>query len=672
MTTVAQPLRRVWETPTSLAGTLTSVDHKVIGVRYIVTGFIFFLLGGIQALIMRTQLAVPENTLVNPQIYNELFTMHGTTMIFFFATPILFGFGNYFIPLMIGARDMAFPRLNAFGYWIFLFSGLLLYSSYLFGLAPDGGWFNYVPLTTIPYSPSLNIDFYALGLLFLGISTTAGAVNFIVTLFKLRAPDMSINRMPLFCWAILATSFAVIFAYPTLNVANLFLELDRKINTHFYDPVAGGNVLLWQHLFWFFGHPDVYIIFLPAVGMVSDIISTFSRRPVVGYTYLALAAVATAIISFGVWVHHMFAVGLPPLSYNFYSAATMVITIPTGIQIFAWIATIWMGRPYWTTAFLFVLGFIVNFVIGGLSGVMFAVVPFDQQVTDSYFVVAHFHYVLIGGMVFPLFGAFYYWLPKITGRLMDETLGAWNFWTMFVGFNLTFFPMHIAGLLGMPRRYYTYEPGVGLETLNQIETIGAYLLAFGILLFIINWIWSLRSGAEAGDNPWNAGTLEWATTSPPPPYNFRVIPTVTSGNPLWHGPESEPARHVRRLEETEEPAAGVMIVRKEEVIPPNTVVEEVAVQTPPANVSPPEPTYRADPYARATLITTLLDGQPEAVVHIPEDSYWPFVLAIGLAILFIGALISQLAVIGLGVVVAIIALIGWLWPEDPHGEENYT
>lgn len=658
MTTVAQPLRRVWETPTSLMGALASVDHKVIGIRYIVTSFIFFLLGGIQALIMRSQLTVPENTLVNPQIYNQLFTMHGTTMIFYFATPILFGFGNYLIPLMIGARDMAFPRLNAFGYWVFLFAGIFIYSSYLFGLAPDGGWFNYVPLTTRPYSPDLNIDFYALGLLFLGISTTAGAINFIITLFKMRAPGMSINRMPLFCWTILATSFAVIFAYPTLNVANLFLELDRKIGTHFYDPAAGGLVLLWQHLFWFFGHPDVYIIFLPAAGMVSEIVATFSRRPTVGYTYLALSAVATAIISFGVWVHHMFAVGLPPLSNSFFSAASLIVTIPAGIQIFAWIATIWAGTPRWKTAFLFVLGFIVNFVIGGLSGVMFAVVPFDQQITDSYFVVAHFHYVLIGGMVFPLFGAFYYWLPKITGRLLHETLGVWNFWTMFIGFNLTFFPMHIAGLLGMPRRYYTYGPGMGLETPNLLATLGSFLLAFGILLFIINWLWSMNNGTDAGDNPWEASTLEWATASPPPPYNFRVIPTVESANPLWDAAWIKEQTDIRPVGATERPAEGV-------------VEEEVVVQPLAGNRPNPEPPYLANPYERATLLTTLLDAQPDAVVHMPKDSYWPFVMALGLAIVFIGCLVSQLSIVVLGGLVSICALIVWLWPEAPHAEENY-
>lgn len=657
MTTVAQPLRRIWETPVGIFGAVASVDHKAIGMRYIVTSFIFFLLGGIQALIMRAQLAVPENTLVDPLVYNQLFTMHGTTMIFYFATPILFGFGNYLIPLMIGARDMAFPRLNAFGYWVFLFAGLFIYASYLVGMAPNGGWFNYVPLTTYAYSPELNIDFYALGLLFLGISTTAGAINFIITLFVMRAPGMSINRMPLFCWTILATAFAVIFAYPTLNVANGLLELDRKLATHFYDPDGGGHVLLWQHLFWFFGHPDVYIIFLPAAGMVSEIVATFSRRPVIGYTYLALSAVATAIISFGVWAHHMFAVGLPALSTSFFSAATLIITIPAGIQIFAWIGTIWAGRPRYTTAFLFVLGFLVNFVIGGLSGVMFAVVPFDQQVTDSYFVVAHFHYVLIGGMVFPLFGAFYYWLPKMTGRLLSERLGQWNFWLTFLGFNLTFFPMHISGLLGMPRRYYTYPAGMGLETPNGLATIGAFLLALGILLFIINWLWSLRRGEVAGDNPWQAATLEWASTSPPPPYNFRLIPTVRSANPLWDQPDFVGVTPDETADE-----------------PPHRPAEAVAGEPATGNVPDVEHEQRrlTDPYARETLTTTLLDAQPDAIFSIPHDSYWPLGAAFGLLVVFMGLLVNLLTMVAVGVVISVGSVIAWLWPAAPHEEENYT
>lgn len=541
-TTTTTPEDRLWEAPTLLAALFANVDHKSIGVRYIVTSFIFFVLGGVEAMLLRTQLALPGNTVLGPAAYNQLFTMHGTTMIFFFATPMLFGFGNYLVPLMIGSRDMAFPRLNAFGYWIFLFAGIFMYASFLVGQAPNGGWFNYVPLTTGAYTPGLNIDFYALGIFLLGIGTTAGAINFIVSIFKMRAPGMSLNRIPLFIWAILATSFAVVFAYPPLNVANLLLELDRKAGTHFFDPAAGGEPLLWQHLFWFFGHPDVYIIFLPAVGMVSSLVPTFARSRIVGYTFLALSTISIAVISFGVWAHHMFAAGLPPLANSYFSAATLMIAIPSGIQVFAWIATLWIGRPVWRTPLLFVVGFMIIFVIGGLSGVMFASVPFDQQITDSCFVVAHFHYVLIGGMLFPLFGAFYYWLPKMAGRMLGESLGALNFWLMFIGFNLTFFPMHLLGLLGMPRRVYTYLPGLGWDSANMLSSMGAYLLALGILVFIINWLRSLRYGEPAGDDPWQAGTLEWATTSPPPAYNFRLIPTVRSLEPSSICPVSRTGR----------------------------------------------------------------------------------------------------------------------------------
>jgi cytochrome c oxidase subunit I len=666
--TTARQLERVWEPPTWLAALFATVDHKVIGVRYITTGFVFFLLGGIQALLLRIQLAVPENTFLNPQLYNQLFTMHGTTMIFFFATPILFGFGNYLVPLLLGARDMAFPRLNAFGYWVFLLSGIFIYASFLIGAAPDGGWFNYVPLTGPAYSPDLNIDFYALGILFLGISTTGGAINFIVTIFKMRAPGMSINRMPLFIWAILATSFAVIFAYPALNVANVLLELDRKIGTHFYDSTGGGSPLLWQHLFWFFGHPDVYIILLPAVGMVSEMLPAFTRQSIVGYTFLALAATAIAVISFGVWVHHMFAVGLPALSNNFFSAASLIITIPSGIQFFAWIATIWTGRPVWKTPFLFLLGFLFIFLIGGLSGVMFAVVPFDQQATDSYFVVAHFHYVLIGGAVFPLFGAFYYWLPKITGRMLNEPLGWWNFWVMLLGFNLAFFPMHISGLLGMPRRYYTYEPGLGWDTYNMLSTIGAFLFATGILLFIINWLWSMRYGAEAGDNPWDANTLEWATSSPPPPYNFRVIPTVRSRDPLWDEPGiAQVVQGARTSLPAErraaEPASTPMSDQK--------IVMVTAPDLPDSyRASERRAAAATDPFKRETLGTSLLDAEPEAVLYMPASSYWPLILAIGLAIGFAGALASKLWLIAAGAVVGLIALIAWLWPRQERTDER--
>ncbi|MDQ6905576.1 MAG: cytochrome c oxidase subunit I [Chloroflexota bacterium] len=618
-TTTAGRLTRAWEGPQTLAGWITTVDHKRIGMRYIVTGFLFFIAGGIEAMLLRVQLARPENTLIGPQTYNQLFTMHGTTMIFFFATPILFGFGNYLVPLMIGSRDMAFPRLNAFGYWVFLFAGLFMYSSFLFGAAPNGGWFAYVPLTS-RYLPGRNMDFWALGLLFLGIATTAGAINFIVTIFKMRAPGMSINRIPLFVWAILVTSFAVVFAYPPLNVANLFLELDRKYGTHFFDPGQGGQALLWQHLFWFFGHPDVYIIFLPAVGMISSIVPVFSRRTMVGHIWVALATVMTGIIAFGVWVHHMFATGLPPITNSFFGAASTIITIASGIQFVAWIATIWTGKVVWSLPFAFAISFFSLFLIGGLTGVMFAMVPFDRQITDSYFVVAHFHYVLFGGMVFPLFGAFYYWLPKMTGRLLNTQLGWLHFWLMFVGMNVLYFPMHILGLLGMPRRYYTYQTGRGWDGLNFLSSIGSVMVGLSIAVFIWNVFYSLANGEQAGDDPWGGDSLEWSTTSPPPAYNFRTLPIVRSLAPMW-----------------DQPHEGSTFAA-------HTVV---------------------DPQARGreTLDTTLMDAQPEAIIRMPEDSYWPAVLAVGLLVFFVGLLVDLAALDAIGLVVTFAATVGWLWPQ---------
>ncbi len=634
MATAAERLTLIWESPADIASRLASVDHKRIGVRYLVTAFTFFLLAGVAALVLRVQLAQPDLKVLSPDVYNQLFTMHGTTMIFLFSTPMLFGFGNYFIPLLIGARDMAFPRLNAFGYWVFLFAGLFIYSSFLVGKAPNGGWFNYVPLTGPGYSPDANIDFYTLGLLFLAISTTAGALNFIVTIFKMRAPGMSLNRIPLFGWAILATSFAVIFALPPLSVANALLEMDRKFGTHFFDPSAGGHPLLWQHLFWIFGHPDVYIIFLPAVGIVSMVIPTFSRKPITGYTLVALAMLITAIASFGVWVHHMFATGLPNLSLSFFSAASMSISIPSGIQIFAWISTMGRGRVRFTTPMLFMLGFIVLFVIGGLSGVMFGAIPFDWQATDSYFVVAHFHYVLFGGAVFPIFGGLYYWLPKMTGRLLDERLGAWNFWVMFIGFNLAFFPMHIVGLMGMPRRVYTYQPGLGWDVYNLIATVGGFILAFGILLFVINFFRSLRSGKPAGDDPWASGTLEWATSSPPPAYNFRLLPNVRGREPLWE---------------------------QDDVIDADRSPEVVRVLAAPEHMR------------RETLATTVVDAEPEGVLRMPGDSYWPLLLAFGLLVMFFGLIVrlfsDAILLVAVGGAISATALVGWLWPErEAEGE----
>jgi cytochrome c oxidase subunit I len=612
----ADKLTVLWETPKTLKGELGTVDHKEIGNRYLITAFVLFLAGGVEALLMRTQLAVPENGLIGPDTFNQLFSMHGTTMIFLMATPLLFGFGNYVLPLMIGSRDMAFPRLNAFGYWMFLFAALFMYSSFAVGQAPAGGWFAYTPLTTSKYLPNLGIDFWVLGVMLQTISTTAGAINFIVTIFKLRAPGMSIERMPLFAWNILVTSFAVIFGYPPLTAANIMLEADRLFGTAFFDPAKGGSSLLWQHLFWLFGHPDVYIIFLPAVGIVSSVLPVFSRRPMVGYTWVVLATVVTGIVAFGVWVHHMFATGLPLLGLSFFGAASTIIAVPAGVQYVCWIATIWLGKPVFKTTFLFALGFLSLFVLGGVTGVMFAMVPFDQQTTDTYFVVAHFHYVLFGGAMFPIFAGLYYWLPKMTGRLMDERLGQISFWLIFAGFNITFFPMHIVGLLGMPRRVYTYQPGLGWDTLNLVETIGSYILALGVLATIVNFFRSRSHGQEAGPDPWHADSLEWATESPPEPFNFRTIPAVRSRNPLW---DERDERGRLRLE-------GI------------------------------------DNEEHQTVDTSLLDAEAQHLLKMPHDSLWPLALALSVTLIFVGLLLRQTVICWAGGLCSVVSLNGWLWP----------
>ncbi|HET8655450.1 MAG TPA: cytochrome c oxidase subunit I [Longimicrobiaceae bacterium] len=618
-------LSRIWETRPGLLGALSSVDHKTIGKRYLVTAFVFLILGGVEALVMRVQLAHGALGILSPEEYDQLFTMHGVTMLFLYASPILSGFSNYLWPLMLGSRDMAYPRMNALSYWVFLLSGIFLYSSFLVGHAPDGGWFAYAPLTEELFSPGVDLDFYALGLTFLGISTTVGAVNFIVTLARTRAPGMSLNRLPIFMYGTLTVSVSILFAMPPLTVACIFLFFDRQFGTHFYQAAFGGSPMLWQHLFWIFGHPWVYIVVLPAMGMVSDIIPTFCRRPLVGYTFVALATVSTGLLGFGVWVHHMFATGLPTMTLSFFSAASTIITIPSAVAVFAWLATIWYGRPWFTASFLFMAGFVVLFVIGGVSGVMTAAVPFDWQLTDSYFVVAHLHYVLAGINVFPVIGGIYYWFPKMSGRMLSERLGKWNFWTMFVGLNVLFFPMHILGMLGMPRRVYTYPVGLGWDTWNLVETIGAFLFAVGVLLFIINVAWSRAFGDRAGVNPWNAPSLEWSIPSPPPVYNVAVIPTVASRHPLWE-PE-------------------LIGEQKSRIHEGPTLTD-----------------------GRETMATTTLDAQPLAVLRMPGDSYWPLLLALSLAAFFYGALLGWWWLIGVGAAATFVSITGWLWPEPPAEE----
>ena len=526
-------LNSAWREESGLWGWLTSTNHKSISKRYIVTAIIFFILGGIEAGMIRAQLARPENHLVGPDLYNQIFTMHGSTMMFLFAVPVMEAMGLYLVPLMIGTRNVAFPRLNALGYWMYLFGGVLLYVAFFYNTGPDAGWFAYVPLSGPEYSPGKRVDIWAQMITFTEIAALIGAVEIITTIFKQRAPGMSLNRIPLFVWAMLITSFMIIFALPAIVVSSSMLAMDRLIDTHFFNPAEGGDALLWQHLFWFFGHPEVYIIVIPALGMLSSMIETFTRRRIFGYPAMVLSLISTAFLGFGLWVHHMFATPLPQLGQSLFTAASAAIAIPTGVQIFCWIATIWSGRPRYTTSFMFVIGFFVIFIIGGLSGVMVASIPYDLQVHDTFFVVAHFHYVLLGGAVFPLFGAFYYWFPKMTGRMLSERAGKLNFWLFFVGMNVTFFPMHILGLIGMPRRVYTYLPEMGWGNLNMLSSIGAVIIVASVCVFLANvWV-SLRRGVPAGDNPWDASTLEWATSSPPPSYNHLFIPVVEGRDPLW-------------------------------------------------------------------------------------------------------------------------------------------
>lgn len=512
---------------------VASVDHKQIGIMYLVTTLVFFLIGGLEALVMRIQLARPENDFISPELYNQLFTMHGTTMIFLVVMPLLIGFGTYLIPLMIGARDMIFPRLNALSLWLFIFGGLLLYFSFLAGGAPDAGWFAYVPLSERDYSTGMGMDYWVLGLLAAGIGTVLSGINFVLTVLKLRAPGMTLTRLPLFVWMSFINGILILGALPILNAALILLFLQRWMNASAFDPAGGGDPLLWQHLFWAFGHPEVYIMILPAFGMISEIIPVFSRKPIFGYAFVAVSTVLIMFLSFLVWGHHMFSVGLGRSYEIAFAVGSMLIAVPTGVKIFNWLATLWGGSLRFSTAMLFATTFLIQFTIGGLSGVTFAVVPLDWQTTDTYYVVAHMHYVLFGGTFFAVMAGCYYWFPKMTGRLLSERLGKWHFWLTFVGFNMTFMVQHFLGLMGMPRRVYTYPDLPGWGLLNLISTVGAFILAGSVLVLIANvWV-SLRRGRPAGDNPWDAWTLEWATTSPPPVRNFDRLPPVRSRRPLY-------------------------------------------------------------------------------------------------------------------------------------------
>ncbi|HVA25206.1 MAG TPA: cytochrome c oxidase subunit I, partial [Chloroflexota bacterium] len=526
-----------------------TVDHKRIGIMYIGTSTFFFIVGGIESLLIRAQLATPENTLLSPEAYNQVFTLHGVTMIFFVVMPWLFGFANFLLPLMIGARDVAYPRLNAFSYWMLPAAGAFLYYSLLGGGAPAAGWYAYAPLTEHAFAPDNGVSYYALALILSGIGTIATSINFLVTVIYHRAPGMTFNRLPVFVWMMVVTSILSLVALPTLTGDLVMLLVDRLFNGHFFDPGGGGVPIMWQHIFWVFGHPEVYIMALPAFGFISEIVPVFSRKPIFGYSFIVGSGVAIGFLSFGVWAHHMFTAGLSPLQDMVFSASSMAIAIPTGVKIFTWLATAWGGAIRFRTPMLFAFGFIAMFLIGGLSGVTLAVVPIDWQLNGSYYMVAHFHYVLFGGTAFAIFAAWYYWFPKMSGRMMDERLGKAHFWTLLIGFNLTFFPMHLLGIQGMPRRVYTYPAGLGWDNANLLATLGAVIMGISVLLFIANVLRSMRSGRPAGDNPWDAWTLEWATPSPPPPYNFAVIPTATSRRPLWDvaHPEDPDWRHEHEL-----------------------------------------------------------------------------------------------------------------------------
>ena len=609
----AERLERAWAMP-RFGGAFKEVNNSWVGGLYIATGFVFLLGAGVLALLMRIQLAYPDNTFLDHDSYNQFFTMHGTVMMFLFAVPIVEAFAVMLLPSLLGTRDMPFPWLSAYGYWCYAIGGVLVFASLFFGVAPDSGWFMYPPLSGPVYSPGIGADIWILGLGFVEIAAVAAAVELIVGILKTRAPGMSLGKMPIFAWYVLVTAGMIMIGMPAVIAADILLELERAFGMPFYDPTRGGSPLLWQHLFWLFGHPEVYIIFLPAAGMVSMMLPSFARARLVGYTWVVLAAAAVGFLSFGLWVHHMYATGMPTLSLSFFEVASTAIAIPMGIQVFAWLATLWDGRPVLRVPMLFILGFLFIFVVGGMTGVMVATVPYDLQVHDTYFVVAHFHYVLIGGMVFPVFAAVYYWMPFMDGRLLSERLGRWAFWLMFIGFNGAFLPMHLTGLRGMPRRVYTYPHGLGWDTLNLVSSIGAFLFAASILLFLGNVFWSLRNGRVAGANPWDAPSLEWKPSSPPPGYNFDHIPVVESRTPLWDADR------------------------------------------------PVIPGLKTD--KRELLVTTAIDALPDLRDPSPPPNGWPFFTAIATTIAFVGSIFTPWAVIWGGLLMAV-PLILWFWPHDP-------
>jgi len=608
---------------------LTTVDHKRLGILYILTSFVFMGAASIEAFLIRLQLANPNNTLLSPDVYNQMFTMHGVTMVFLAIMPLGIGFANYFVPLQIGARDLAFPRLNAFGYWVYFVGGLFLYTSFILGDPPDVGWVAYAPLTSLSSNPGLGTDFYMIGLFVGGIGTLVTAMNLIVTIVNMRAPGMTMMRVPVFTWMMLITSFLIIFAFPPLTVALFQVMMDRTFGTIFYVPEAGGMAILWQHLFWIFGHPEVYIIILPAFGVISEVIPAFSRKPLFGYPVIILSGIFIGFMGFAVWTHHMFTTGLGPVVNTAFALTSFVIGIPTGIKVFNWLGTIWGGKVWFSTAMLYAIAFLVTFTLGGITGIMLAVPPFDAQAHDTYFVVAHFHFVMGGGALLAFFAGLYYWFPKITGKLMDERLGKLAFWLLVPGFWVIFFPQHFLGLMGMPRRTQTYVEGIGLEFWNLMSTAGTFIMGAGLILLLANIVHGLWRGKPAGDDPWDARTLEWSTSSPPPYYDFDRQPVVNDRDAHW----------VQKYPES---------VHGERV-----------------------PESASEPFDRGGA-------------HIPGQSWYPFIVALALLPFSYGWLYDNMWVVGVAMLVVIVGTYAWALegvggkhiavdggrPDAPDGDEE--
>lgn len=620
----SQQLEEIWANLPGW-GALAAVNHTSIGLRFIITGGVFFLIGGLLAMLMRTQLALPEQDILHAELYNQIFTMHGTVMMFLFAIPILEGFAVYLIPKMIGARDLVFPRISAFGYYCYLFGGIILLFSLFVGIAPNAGWFMYTPLSSSTYAPGPGSDFWLLGVTFVEISAMTAGVELVASILRGRTNGMTLGTMPIFCWYILGMGLMIVFGFPPLILASILLELERSVGMPFFAVEGGGDPLLWQHLFWLFGHPDVYIIFLPAAGLVSTLLPVFAQRPLVGYRWVVLSIIVMGFISFGLWVHHMFTVGIPQLAQAFFSAASMLVAVPTGIQIFAWLATLWTGKVIFALPMLWIMGFLFIFVAGGLTGVMLALVPFNWQVHDTHFVVAHMHYVMVGGMLFPVLAGMYYWLPQVTGRMPSKQLGYWGFWLTFIGFNMTFFLMHLTGLLGMPRRVYTYESDLGWSGLNLLSSMGGFVMAAGVAAIILDIALHFRFGRKAGRNPWNADTLEWAVAKPLSTYNFVSLPTVRSRHPLWDDP----------------------------ALPDTMNAGEHGLA-------------RAEHQRRETFGCDPISGRTREIIHVSTNSWWPLLAAAALAAVCISLLLRSYLLALIAVLLAVAFMLRWSWENGLH------